>query len=88
MYSYGKALSAFLSKYTLCTATRFDVLRRLPHGLAHLALLGARSQRVGARTGLDYGPALAEARGLFAGPLAYAKARRSQDPERRRAVAP
>jgi glycosyltransferase involved in cell wall biosynthesis len=88
MYAYGKALSAYLFKYVSSPATAGDVLRRVPHGLRHLAVLGARSRRVGTRTGLAYDPAMAELRGLLAGPLAYALARRRQDPERRRAVAP
>jgi GT2 family glycosyltransferase len=88
MYSYGKALSAYLFKYASSRATALDVLRRVPYGVRHLGVLGARSRRVGAQTGLAYEPVIAEVCGLIAGPLAYARARRAQDPERRRAVAP
>jgi glycosyltransferase involved in cell wall biosynthesis len=88
MYAYGKALSAYLFKYASSPATAGDVLRRLPQGLRHLGVLGARSRRVGGQTGLSYDPVIAEMRGLLAGPLAYVRARRAQDPARRRAVAP
>jgi glycosyltransferase involved in cell wall biosynthesis len=88
MYGYGKSLAAYLFKYMSSRRTALDVLRRLPHGLRHLGVLGARSTRVGSQTGLALGPVTAEIRGLAAGPFAYALARRAQDPERRRAVAP
>jgi glycosyltransferase involved in cell wall biosynthesis len=88
MYSYGKALSAYLFKYASSRRTALDVLRRVPRGVRHLGLLGARSSRVGSQTGLAREPVFAEMRGLMAGPLAYARARHAQDPERRRAVAP
>jgi GT2 family glycosyltransferase len=88
MYGYGKSLSAYLFKYMSSPATALDVLRRLPQGLRHLGVLGARSSRVGSQTGLALGPVTAEIRGLAAGPFAYARARHAQDPERRRAVAP
>jgi glycosyltransferase involved in cell wall biosynthesis len=88
MYSYGKALSAYLFKYASSRRTALDVLRRVPQGVRHFGVLGARSSRVGSQTGLAREPVIAEIRGLMAGPLAYARARRAQDPERRRAVAP
>jgi glycosyltransferase involved in cell wall biosynthesis len=88
MYGYGKSLSAYLFKYMSSRRTALDVLRRLPQGVSHLGVLGARSSRMGSQTGLAYGPVMAEIRGLIAGPFAYARARRAQDPERRRAVAP
>jgi O-antigen biosynthesis protein len=88
MYGYGKSLAAYLFKYMSSRRTALDVLRRLPQGLRHLGVLGARSSRVGSQTGLAFGPVTAEIRGLAAGPFAYARARRAQDPERRRAVAP
>ena len=88
MYSYGKALSAYLFKYASSRRTALDILRRVPRGVRHLGVLGARSSRVGSQTGLAREPVLAEMRGLMAGPLAYARARHAQDPKRRRAVAP
>lgn len=88
MFEYGKGLSAYLYKYISAPRTSVDVLRRLPQGLARLAVLGSRSSRVGHATGFSRELMFAEMRGLLAGPLAYARARRSQDPERRRAVAP
>jgi glycosyltransferase involved in cell wall biosynthesis len=88
MYAYGKALSAYLFKYASSRRTALDILRRLPYGVRHLGVLGVRSRRVGSQTGLAYEPVIAEMRGLMAGPFAYARARRAQDPERRRAVAP
>jgi GT2 family glycosyltransferase len=88
MYGYGKSLSAYLFKYASSRRTALDVLRRLPQGVRHLGVLGVRSSRMGSQTGLAYKPVLAEMHGLMMGPLAYARARRAQDPERRRAVAP
>jgi len=88
MYAYGKALSAYLFKYASSRLSALDLLRRLPHGLRHLAVLGMRSTRAGTGTGFARSLVVAETRGLLAGPLAYARARRAQDPGRRRAVAP
>jgi O-antigen biosynthesis protein len=88
MYAYGKALSAYLFKYASSRATALDVLSRIPQGLCHLGALGARSSRAGSETGYAYRLLLAELRGVLAGPFAYARARRAQDPERRRIVAP
>lgn len=88
MYGYGKSLSAYLFKYMSSPRTALDISRRLPHGIRHLGVLGARSNRMGSQTGLARGPVKAEIRGLVAGPFAYVRARRSQSPERRRAVAP
>jgi glycosyltransferase involved in cell wall biosynthesis len=88
MYSYGKSLSAYLFKYASSRRSALDILRRLPPGVRHLAALGARSQQMGSQTGLAYQPRFAELRGLLVGPFAYARSRRAQDPERRRAVAP
>jgi O-antigen biosynthesis protein len=88
MYSYGKSLSAYLFKYASSPRTGLDILRRLPQGLRHLGVLGARSSRMGSQTGLSYEPVMEEIRGLTMGPLAYIRARRAQDPKRRREVAP
>jgi GT2 family glycosyltransferase len=88
MYGYGKSLSAYLFKYASSRQTAFDMLSRLPQGVRHLGGLGARSSRMGTQTGLAHGPVIAEMRGLAAGPFAYIRARRAQDTERRRAVAP
>ncbi len=88
MYGYGKSLSAYLFKYMSSRTTALDVLRRLPQGMRHLGVLGARSSRMGSQTGLAVGPVTAEIRGLIVGPFAYSRARHAQDPERRRAVAP
>jgi Predicted glycosyltransferases len=88
MYEYGKSLSAYLFKYASSRRTALDILRRLPQGVRHLGVLAARSRRAGSQAGLAYKPGIAEMRGLIAGPLAYTRARRAQDPERRRAVAP
>jgi glycosyltransferase involved in cell wall biosynthesis len=88
MYGYGKSLSAYLFKYASSPRTGLDILRRMPHGLHHLGVLGVRSSRMGSQTGLAHKPVMAEMRGLVAGPFAYIRARRAQDPARRRAVAP
>lgn len=88
MYAYGKSLSAYVFKYASSPSTAVDVLRRLPHGLRYLGLLSVRSRRAGSAAGMASEPAVAEMRGLIAGPAAYLRARRAQEPERRRAVAP
>lgn len=88
MYEYGMALSAYLFKYASSRRTALDVLRRLPYGLRRLALLGLRSRRIGLQTGFARELLIAETRGFMVGPLAYTRARRAQDPKRRRAVAP
>jgi GT2 family glycosyltransferase len=88
LYAYGKGLSAYLTKYLVSRETRLDMLRRLPHGLGHLARLRARSGAAGARSGLDRGLMLAEARGLLSGPWSYLRARAEQDPEKVLKVAP
>ncbi|HEX4187709.1 MAG TPA: glycosyltransferase [Solirubrobacteraceae bacterium] len=87
MYCYGKGLSAYLFKYACSPRTAGDILGRLPDGLRHLRALGARS-RVDTDARLAREMWIAEARGLLAGPFAYARARWAQSPERRRAVAP
>jgi GT2 family glycosyltransferase len=88
MYAYGKALSAFLYKYASSRGTALDMLRRVPPGLRRIAVLGMRSRQAGTPSGLARRLVLAEIRGFIAGPLAYQRARRAQDPSRRRAVAP
>jgi GT2 family glycosyltransferase len=88
MYAYGKALSAYLFKYASSRRTAIDVWRRLPHGLSHVGALGLRSGRAGSQAGIARELLLAELRGGLAGPLAYTRARLSQDPQRRGVVAP
>ncbi|HWX46077.1 MAG TPA: glycosyltransferase, partial [Solirubrobacteraceae bacterium] len=88
MYAYGKALSAYLFKYASSRRTALDMWRRLPHGIGHLGALGRRSGQAGSQAGLARELLLAELRGAMTGPLAYARARRAQDSERRRMVAP
>jgi O-antigen biosynthesis protein len=88
MYAYGKGLSAYLTKYVLSRHTCLDMLRRLPHGLRHLRVLGARSGEAGARSGLDRRLMLAELYGLFMGPWSYVLARREQDRHNLSEVAP
>ncbi|MCW3027658.1 MAG: hypothetical protein JWN81_869 [Solirubrobacterales bacterium] len=88
LYAYGKGLSAYLTKYVVSRQTRGDVLRRVPHGLGHLATLRARSGDAGARSGLDHRLMLAEVRGLLTGPWSYLRARSEQDSESVLRVAP
>lgn len=88
MHSYGRALSAYLCKYASSPHTALDVWRRLPQGLKHLGALSTRSGRAGSQTRLAHELLLAELSGIIGGPLAYARARRTQSAERRRMVAP
>jgi len=88
MYAYGKGLSAYLTKYVLSRHTCLDMLRRLPRGLRHLRVLGARSGDAVARSGLDRRLMLAELYGLCMGPWSYVLARREQDRGNLSKVAP
>jgi glycosyltransferase involved in cell wall biosynthesis len=88
MYAYGKALSAFLYKYASSRGTALDMMRRVLPGMRRIGVLGTRSRQAGTPSGLARKLMLAEMRGFMAGPLAYERTRRIQDPDRRRAVAP
>lgn len=88
MYAYGKSLSAYLTKYVLSRHTCLDMLRRLPDGLRHLRVLGARSGEAVAVSRLDRRLMLAELCGLFMGPGSYVFARREQDRRNLSKVAP
>lgn len=88
MYSYGKALSAYLFKYASSPQTAYDLWRRLPEGISHLSALGIRSGRAGSRVGLARDLLSAEMRGVLVGPFAYTRSRFAQSRERRRLTAP
>jgi len=88
LYSYGKGLSAYLTKYLVSRETRAEILRRVPQGLGHLGALRGRSRDAQARSGLDRRLMLAELRGLLTGPWSYLRSRAEQDPASVRRVAP
>jgi GT2 family glycosyltransferase len=88
LYTYGKGLAAYLTKYLLSPRTVLSVLVRVPRGLWHAGILGRRSTRARARSGVTGSVSRAELRGFLAGPAAYVHARRRQNPENRRMVRP
>ena len=74
LFTYGMGISAYVTKYLADPATRSQVLRRVPPGVAHmLSLWGRPEAGIGRRPSLI----LAEAGGIAAGPFAYWRARRS-----------
>ena len=89
MYAYGLGLSAYLTKYLLGRRSGPALVRRLPGVARHALKLMRRSRAAVSESSLDLpGMTGVELRGMLAGPLAYARARRGADPERVRAVAP
>jgi hypothetical protein len=79
MYNYGLGLMAYMVKYVLDPATRWEVIKRVPSGARHLIYLWSRS-RVG-QEGVTRSSAIAryrhaEIRGMIVGPFAYRRARR------------
>jgi GT2 family glycosyltransferase len=89
MYSYGKGLAAYLTKYLVSRRTGLELLARSPQVLVHAARLAGRSERASVGAGLPRRSlARAEARGMLAGPVAYARARRRVDPAQRQRVQP
>jgi GT2 family glycosyltransferase len=77
MYNYGLGFTAYLAKHILEPSTRWQVLKRVPHGTRHLIQLWFRA-RAAQRSSADVGYRRAELRGMIAGPLAYWRARRSE----------
>jgi GT2 family glycosyltransferase len=79
MYAYGTGLSAFLTKHLMDPRTRWEVLRRIPRGLAKLsAVPRATAGSLGAETPVrPHGFLLREFGGFLTGPLRYARARRA-----------
>lgn len=76
MYRYGVGLSATVTRWLLeDLRTAWDVLRRLPPGLAHVLAPGSRKNAARSRT---YPAALTrlELLGLAVGPFAYLRSRR------------
>jgi GT2 family glycosyltransferase len=76
MYEYGKALSAYITKYLLQPDTGLAVLRRAPQAAWHLFTLARRSDAAAKAAQVSQGVKLAELRGFFAGPWAYYRARK------------
>ena len=74
LFGYGMGLSAYVTKYLADPATRSQLLRRIPSGVAHMfSLWGRPDAGIGRHPSL----VLAEARGMAVGPFAYWRARRS-----------
>lgn len=73
LFGYGEGLTAFLTKYLVDARTTKEILRRLPEG-------GRQVLRMWKPAAIDgresMGLVLAEAAGMVAGPLAYARGRR------------
>jgi hypothetical protein len=89
MRSYGTALAAYLTKYAVSPRTGPDLLRRAPRVLVHAARLARRAEAATDHAGLAPRAMLAaEARGLLAGPMAFARGRRALTREHRRRVRP
>ena len=76
MYAYGKGLGAYITKYLTQRDTVLPVLSRAPRAVWHLLVLGRRSGSAAKTSTLPRGVQRAEMWGLFAGPLAYFRARR------------
>jgi len=88
LYTYGKGLASYLTKFVLSPRTGPAVLIRVPRGIWHAVRLGRRSAAARSQSGIGSGVSRAELRGFLAGPAAYLRARRDQDPENRRLVRP
>jgi GT2 family glycosyltransferase len=89
MYAYGLGLTAYLTKYALAPRSRAAVLRRAARGALHAGRLIRRSRRAGEEAAVqNSGLTLTEVRGMLGGPVAYLRARRTQDREHLREVAP
>jgi GT2 family glycosyltransferase len=76
MYDYGRGLAALIAKHLLDPRTAFEVIRRVPGGLARLATLWTWSEPDGQARAPRAGYIGAEARGMLAGPSAYRRGRR------------
>jgi GT2 family glycosyltransferase len=78
LYGYGTGLSAFLTKLLTQRSTRYEVLRRIPRGLARgVHIKGETDSRLEAPLVAPPGAGRRELRGVFAGPLLYARSRRA-----------
>lgn len=89
MFAYGMGLTGYLTKHVLAKRSRAAILRRLALGGAPYALaLAGRAKHAGGEPEMGEGLGRAELRGMAAGPAAYLRARRAQDREHLRAVAP
>lgn len=76
MYAYGTGMAAFVAKFLVDGATRWDLLRRIPVGLWRMTRIGATTRRSLAGTHIAPRGALAlEFAGFAAGPWLYARSR-------------
>jgi glycosyltransferase involved in cell wall biosynthesis len=89
MYAYGLGLTAYLTKYALSPGSRRAVATRALVGVRHLFKLVRRSNQAGTSASVGAaGMTAIEVRGMLLGPLAYLRARRTQDPRHLQDVAP
>lgn len=89
MYAYGLGLTAYLMKYMLARRSRLALIRRVLATARHASVLIRRSQEARAGASLaGSGVTSIEVRGMLAGPFVYLRARRGQDPEHLKSVAP
>jgi GT2 family glycosyltransferase len=78
MYGYGTGLSAFVAKCILRGATRTDVLRRIPGGLARMLTIRSQTTaRMPKEVDAPRGAWRREVAGFLAGPLLYVRATRA-----------
>jgi glycosyltransferase involved in cell wall biosynthesis len=87
-YTYGKALSAYVTKYLLAPESRHEILIRGLAGLRRAAALSARSGAGIEGGGPSWPLVAAELVGFVAGPAAYLISRSRLPVGDRRAVAP
>lgn len=81
MFGYGSGLSAFITKHLWNRSTRRDLVRRIPGGVRRVFTLSRDSQKVVAAEALpSRALMLRELRGMAAGPVLYARSRRSVVP--------
>ncbi len=89
MYAYGLGLTAYLTKFMLARRSRNALAVRALGGISHGSALLRRSHDAGTTSSLDSNRlAILELRGMVVGPAAYLRARRTQNREHLKAVAP
>ncbi len=88
MYAYGLGLTAYVTKHILSRRSRRAMIGRAVGGSRHVLRLIQGSRRATADASIQNDLAGVELRGMLAGPIAYLRARRGQDKQQRKAVAP
>ncbi len=78
LYGYGTGMSAFIAKCLLQRDTRWEVLRRIPRGVARIARIRAQTQeRLTDGVPRPAGAVRRELSGFVTGPVLYLRARRA-----------